>query len=329
MTCCLTKSVLALAWLLDVTAAPFCSQQPDLRDLSTPERAAVVAIEKFGGRIKRDKTRPGRPVSAVLLASSQVTDADLAMVLDNLVTLRSLSLNCTHITDKGLEHLKGLSQLTYLDLACLNMTDAGLKNLQGLANLEELDLSFSPNITNDGMRNLQGFTKLRELGLSFSPNITGRGLLHLTKLANLRKLVVFGIPISDEEDRRLKRALPKTDIDRGNGNTAQKRIRKHFAIPESTPLMPDTIRAALLASVPKGSSRSQVFEFLKKSGIGKDKFSYYYADEVSMKDGEIGCRITFDPDSGELVHTHYWIGFLFDDQKRLKNVEVKEWYTGP
>jgi Leucine Rich repeat len=329
MKCCFKWTGPTLAWLLGVTTTMFCSENLDLSDLSNQERAAVIAVEKLGGKVKRDKTRPGRPVFAVRLASSQVADEDIAVLVKNLPEIRWLSLYSTQITDKGLERLKGLSRLTYLSLLCQSITDDGLKNLQGLTSLRELDLTFSPSITDEGLKNLQALTKLRELGLSFSEHITGRGLLHLTKLTNLRKLVVMGIPIGDEETRRLKQALPNTEIIRGNGNTAQKRIRRHFAIPESTPLKPDTIRAALLAAVPKGSSRPQVLALLKNSGIGKDTFSYYYTDEDSMKDGGIGCRITFDPDSGELVHTHYWIGFLFDGQKRLTDVEVKEWYTGP
>ena len=44
------------------------------------------------------------------------------------------------MTDAGLEHLKGLTQLHSLDLGGTKVTDAGLEHLKGLAQLESLEL---------------------------------------------------------------------------------------------------------------------------------------------------------------------------------------------
>jgi hypothetical protein len=116
------------------------------------------------------------------------------------------------------------------------------------------------------------------------------------------------------------------EIDRGNWNTAQKRVRKHLGIPEPTPVNPATIRSAILAKLPAGGTDEQIYSFLKKSGVGVDKFSSYHpAGEKDV----IVCRIEFDPGSGDLVHTHYGIFFRLDARKRLRDIEVNEWFTGP
>ena len=46
------------------------------------------------------------------------------------------------MTDAGLEHLKGLTNLQWLDLGGISwVTDAGLEHLKGLTNLQSLDLN--------------------------------------------------------------------------------------------------------------------------------------------------------------------------------------------
>ena len=66
---------------------------------------AVAAIKKLGGRVAFDKRKPGKPVVTVILSGPKVTDA-------------------------GLVHLKGMTNLRVLDLAYTKVTDAGVKDLQ-------------------------------------------------------------------------------------------------------------------------------------------------------------------------------------------------------
>ena len=47
----------------------------------------------------------------------------------------------THVTDAGLRHLTGLSELRRLDLGDTAVADAGLRHLTGLSELRRLDLS--------------------------------------------------------------------------------------------------------------------------------------------------------------------------------------------
>src|SRR5690349_6786094 len=42
------------------------------------EGRAVATVEGLGGKVRRDKTKPGRPVVGIHLARSLVIDADLA-----------------------------------------------------------------------------------------------------------------------------------------------------------------------------------------------------------------------------------------------------------
>ena len=69
------------------------------------EAAAVRAIKKVGGRVEVDADRPGKPVVAVILRSTKVTDAALKE-LKELKSLQTLDLSDTKVTDAGLKDLR-------------------------------------------------------------------------------------------------------------------------------------------------------------------------------------------------------------------------------
>src|SRR5262245_65130401 len=100
------------------------------------EEAAVKAVEKLGGKVRRDDKAPGKPVVAVDLRSTLTTDADLK-VLKECKHLQVLDLGVTQVTDAGLKELKELRQLQELDLTFTKVTDAGLKELKELRQLQE------------------------------------------------------------------------------------------------------------------------------------------------------------------------------------------------
>jgi hypothetical protein len=60
----------------------------------------------------------------------------------------------TKITDTGLAHLKGLTELHEFDLSGTKVTDTGLVHLKGLANLERLYLN-ETKTTDAGVADLQ------------------------------------------------------------------------------------------------------------------------------------------------------------------------------
>jgi Leucine-rich repeat (LRR) protein len=59
----------------------------------------------------------------------------------------------TNVTDAGLEHLNGLTQLQSLDLRVTNVTDAWLKHLKELTQLQSLDLR-DTKVTDTGVEYL-------------------------------------------------------------------------------------------------------------------------------------------------------------------------------
>ena len=68
--------------------------------------------------------------------------------------LTHLYLRGTRITDEGLKHLSGLTQLQTLDLAETGITDRGLRHLRGLSRLKHLDVTQTA-VTADGVAILQ------------------------------------------------------------------------------------------------------------------------------------------------------------------------------
>jgi Leucine-rich repeat (LRR) protein len=60
----------------------------------------------------------------------------------------------TKVTDAGLRHLNGLTNLRSLNLSNTQVTNAGLEYLNGLSNLRDLDLR-TANVTEEGAKKLQ------------------------------------------------------------------------------------------------------------------------------------------------------------------------------
>ena len=84
-----------------------------------------------------------------------------------------LDLSFSHVTDAGLEHLKGLTDLQWLDLRNAEITDAGLEHLKGLK-LQELLLT-NTHVTDAGLKHLKGLTKLQRLFLN-GTQVTDTGI---------------------------------------------------------------------------------------------------------------------------------------------------------
>lgn len=95
-----------------------------------PKKTKTVAeIEKLGGACMVDEDSPGKPVIRVDFLHADVTDAGLVH-LKGLTELQSLDLMATNVSDAGLEHLRGLTRLQSLNLMATKVTDAGVKDLQ-------------------------------------------------------------------------------------------------------------------------------------------------------------------------------------------------------
>jgi CubicO group peptidase (beta-lactamase class C family) len=145
----------------------------------------VSAIQKLGGKVERDDKGAGKPVTVINLGLTEVKDADLEP-LDNLATVKKLTLNDTPITDAALDHLKGLSGLEKLYLVDTKITDAGLERLKGLKGLQVLSLA--------------------------GTQVSDAGLEYLKDMPGLKEVFLYGTKVDDEGAKQLKEAMPNLKI---------------------------------------------------------------------------------------------------------------------
>ena len=97
------------------------------------------------------------------------------------------------ITDAGLEHLKGLTNLEVLGLDDANITDAGLRRLKGLTNLKWLYLD-DTKITNAGLKHLEGLHNLRLLYLDDTKRHRRGALISSSGRCRTARLVISRMP---------------------------------------------------------------------------------------------------------------------------------------
>ena len=144
------------------------------------ERSYYVRIRKL--------LRGGSPEDP---SNPWVTDDD-GMQRADLARATRLNLSGTKVTDAGLAHLSGLTQLEALDLRYTYVTDDGLKHLERLSNLTELQFggwaqNVGTKITEKGIGYLRNMKNLRKLSLSrakLSRDAAAvvKGMTHLTHL---------------------------------------------------------------------------------------------------------------------------------------------------
>lgn len=135
----------------------------------------IAAIKSIGGVVTQDIVS-SRLETKVFFSDSKVTDAGLVHLagLTNLVTL---TLDSTKVTDDGLEHLEGLTNLEQLTLTGTDVTDVGLEHLMELNNLELLSLG-STKVTDAGLEHFKSLTNLKTLSLG-STSVTSAGVQKL------------------------------------------------------------------------------------------------------------------------------------------------------
>jgi hypothetical protein len=123
-----------------------------------------------------------------------VTDDDLAF-LASMPVAKNLSLGRTAVTDAGLTHLAGHTQLEWVDVAHTQVGDSGLAHLKAAKGLKHLIAEYT-KITDAALPTIGSFDDLEILDLT-STNVTDAGLTHLASLAKLRELWLGGTRISD------------------------------------------------------------------------------------------------------------------------------------
>jgi beta-lactamase regulating signal transducer with metallopeptidase domain/Leucine-rich repeat (LRR) protein len=115
----------------------------------------------------------------------------------HLTGLKSLALDRTDVTDKGLKYITNLSSLEYLGLP-YRITDKGMAHIATLTSIKGLYFPReSRAVTNAGLRHLARLTSLEELYLS-GERMGDAGLAHLRDLPRLKYLAMYGSGFTDK-----------------------------------------------------------------------------------------------------------------------------------
>jgi hypothetical protein len=156
----------------------------------------------------------------VSLLEAPVSDAGLENLqeLKELKDIRIWALEYKgHITDAGLAHLKGLTQLMHLSLFGHQIEGDGLENLKGMSRLESIYLQYN-KITDAGIAHLKGLKNLKKLTFT-DDRITDAGLKDLKQMNQLEEFSFSSDLVTDAGIKDLQKALPKLKIERLSGVT--------------------------------------------------------------------------------------------------------------
>ena len=188
------------------------AERSDLHGEPNAERAKVMAeIPKLGGKITIDEKSPGKPVIAVDLARTSVTDAGNtdsvkekeaeAKAIAGIERCGGVAANRGakyslggDLNDAALAYLVGLKEIRVLNLAG-PMTDAGFKQLRGLEQIEYLNLG-GAQIGDATLEAISGWSHLAYLDVS-NTRVTDAGLTRLSAFPQLNCLYLKGDSVSD------------------------------------------------------------------------------------------------------------------------------------
>jgi len=158
-----------------------------------------------------------------------VHDKDLAC-LAKLTRLKDLRFEGP-ISDTGLAHLAGLTNLSRLDIGKGDnyeprLTDAGLSYLRNLNKLERLTVNGASNFTDKGLRHLEGLTVLRYLWIRCKNEnpFSRRAVARLrAKLPYLLTFRVNGQRVGDQDVRTVRKG-PRRPVRRQG---PRRPVRRH------------------------------------------------------------------------------------------------------
>lgn len=137
-----------------------------------------------------------RTAIVVNLTKAPVGDDDLGDLAALLPYIRSLRLDRSRVTDKGLQNLETFTRLESLTLNFSGVTDAGLESIAKCTKLRHLELQ-GTQISDEGIGKLEDLARLEVLCLDFTA-VTDAGMVCIAKHANLRDLMLTRTSITDE-----------------------------------------------------------------------------------------------------------------------------------
>jgi uncharacterized membrane protein len=160
---------------------------------ATPEAIAGVTSEGFSVVRIAD----GQPFLHVHTTNAAVpiTDASLAVLARIAPQVLWLDLGATRISDRGLNDVARLPNLTRLHLQHTQVGDEGVARLTGLSRLEYLNL--------------------------YGTAVTDHGLVPLASLTHLRALYLWKTDVTPAGVSRLRAALPRLTIETGMPDAGQ------------------------------------------------------------------------------------------------------------
>lgn len=126
----------------------------------------------------------------------------------------AVDLRSTHDLDAALAVLKWLPYLQHVDATGTGLSDPQLSSFGRLHALRSLDLSGTA-ITDQGISPLANLHQLRRLSLA-NTRITDNSVYTLVELKRLRWLNLSGTRFTSDGARRLRNALPRSEIVRKN-----------------------------------------------------------------------------------------------------------------
>ncbi len=173
-------------------------------------------------------------IESINLHSCPVSDEGLAAIR-RFKNLQRLEIVHSRVTDAGLQHLGELTNLRQLHVASHGVTRHGLAFVEKLTRLEQLDLYeelasneglvqagkltqlkilnlYAGPVDDAGLAPLRRLTNLEELTLGGLGKVTDAAVDHLVGLRRLKQLKVNGTRITAAGLKRLRDALPATQI---------------------------------------------------------------------------------------------------------------------
>jgi hypothetical protein len=201
------RGIAALLYRLAKPAKPPKARKPAAANAKAPPKAsprnAMAALRQKRVFVVKQpgKAAPNWCCGIGSKSDKQpLDDADMEHFLQ-LPMLEDLSLSRYKITDAGIQHLAGMTQLTRLELKEMPITDACASTFDKLTGIASLDLS-NTKVGDEVLRRIGGMMSLRELNLSHT-SITDAGIKHLLARIKLTGILISGTRITDESFRTL------------------------------------------------------------------------------------------------------------------------------
>lgn len=179
----LARKLIHAAALLDLPPPPMETLDPQVT-------AALAEIERLGGVVTSDLSRPVQPVTSIRMKGDQFGDQNL----EHLPNVKSLDIESSKVTDVGLQRIGRIRSLTGCRLNRADITDAGLASLAALPALEEVHVCHCDRVTDSGLLALKQVPRL----VLFGSQITDQTLTVLKDFPRLQLLGLRSDSLSDE-----------------------------------------------------------------------------------------------------------------------------------